>query len=376
MAAQSAVVITTLKDDGVTASTPKLTLMGRALPYPGLELEAGMNAEFTWYPGNAVATVQMLGASQKATTIKGMWKDRFLMSLTEDDPPVEVQPTAKAVIDGQQVADVRALVLAVEQMQLSGLLLKFEWGTVVRVGILTRFRQNWTRFEDCEWEMEFQWVSRGEKQSPPTVPLKPDSASFSASIQDAMARLSAALEPPSFQVIESFLATVDTAFAVIEDAATSMSDAVVKGIELTNKPDAVATRALVAADSIAGSASDIITAVEGTPVGELIKTATPEALTFGDTLIADNYSRELKAASRNLQSIVASMGDDLRASLDLDDLLAAFVARAPMDLRDISQRFYDSPDQWRTLLAYNELETSAVFIGQLILVPKIDTGAG
>ena len=59
MGSPSSLVIATLPGAPVQMS---LTLQGRALPYQGLELEGTMRAELTWYPGNGVASVQMLGA--------------------------------------------------------------------------------------------------------------------------------------------------------------------------------------------------------------------------------------------------------------------------------------------------------------------------
>jgi len=164
---------------------------------------------------------------------------------------------------------------------------------------------------------------------------------------------------------------VNAAVEVIDDAALEMSNAAVNATQLISAPQDSVARGLAASESIKESASTIVTAVEGTPPLELIKSASPGALDLGDALIADTYSREIKAASRALQAFAAATGDEMRAALDQDTLLAAFVARAPMDLRDVSQRYYNTPDEWRRLLAYNALTTSALAVGALVLVPKI-----
>ncbi len=385
MAEQSAFVIATLDTDGQTPKGDKLTLAGRALPYQGLSLEGSMRMETTWYPGNAVATIQMLGAEEKPTTITGMWKDKFLRSLTDDVIPRAVEPTAIALLNEQPLPDVDNLVKAVERMRLSGQLLKVTWGTITRIGVMSRFKQNWVRFEDVEWEMEFQWISRGEKQSPVTSSVPPEAFSFSKTMGELVDALKKAVDvgvgvvntvTVPFQVIEEFTDTVDEALSIIEGAADEMASAVDNATQLISLPQDASARALAAAESIKSSASTIITAVEGTPPLELIKTATPEALDLGDALQADTYARGIKDAARALQAFVAAQGDELRAGLDNDTLLAVFVARAPLDLRDVSQQYYNTPDQWRRLLTYNQLTTSQLNIGALVLVPKLENADG
>jgi hypothetical protein len=371
MADQSAFVIAQLAADGETTSGDTLTLIGRALPYQGFELEGSMRMETTWYPGNAVATVQMLGAEEKPTTIKGMWKDKFLRSTTDDN--VSVEPTAVARLNDQAVADVDSLVTAVERMRLAGRLVKVTWGTKVRIGILTRFKQNWIRFEDLDWEMEFQWISRGEKQSPVTSSVPPEADSFAKTMATAFARLSAAIDTATlqFQVVEDFMSQVNDAVSIIDSASQEMTSAVSNATQLISAPQDAGSRALAAAESIKEQASAIVTTVEAFPPLELVKTSTPEALDLGDALQADTFSREIKASARSLQAIASAQGDDLRASLDIDALLAVFIARGPMDLRDVSQRYYSTPDQWRRLLSYNQFASSAIEAGVMVLVPKL-----
>jgi hypothetical protein len=275
------------------------------------------------------------------------------------------------LLNGQPLASVLDAVKACEEMRLAGQVLRVAWGPLIRVGVMTRFKQNWIRFEDCEWEMEFQWSSRGEPPSPPKVTLGKGADSFAANIQAAVDRLKTALTPPSFQVIESFTDTVSAAFNVIDDASLEMASAVSNATQQLSAPQDAASRALAAGESIRQSTSTIVTAVEGSPPLELINTAHPNDLSLSDALVADNYSREIKQATRALQAVVAGEGEELRASLDADDLLAIFIARAPMDLREISQRYYDTPDEWRTLLTYNALDSSAVAIGQVVRVPRL-----
>jgi len=364
-------LIQTLDTDEQTPIKPSLTLGGRALPYQGFELEGSMRAEFTWYPGNAVATVQMLGAQEKSSTIKGMWKDRFIRSVTDEG--LAVQPDGAAVFNGQQVASVLDLANKVDQMRLSGRLLRVEWSGIIRHGIMLRFKQNWVRIEDMEWEMEFQWTSRGEVQVPPSLPATATSADFTQNLVNLVNNLHDALAAvhEGFEVIESWVAKVNSYVGMIDDAANAMVDAQHNASLLVMSPATTAQRALTASQNIKDAAAGIVTTAEGTPPFQLIKTATPTSLTLGDALLADTFARNVKAAARALQALAASQGDDLRSSLEQDILLASFIARAPMDLREVSQRYYKTPNQWRSLLTYNNFTSSRIEVGAMVLVPKL-----
>lgn len=371
MGAPSSFSITTLDDNGAPTQ-PTLVLAQRALPYPGFELEGSMRAEFTWYPGNAVATVQMLGAQEKASVIKGMWKDRFIKSITDFN--FAVSPTGIALFNDQQVFDTLDLVSKVEQIRLSGRLLEVKWDSIVRHGILTRFRQNWLRIEDLEWEMEFQWTSRGEPQSPPSLPSFPDPSSFAQNLQGLIDNIAAAIQPPlTFQVIEKFAAGISAAISVIDDAGAEMQSAVQNATRLVNQVVDAGERALAAAQSIQDAAGSIVALVEGTPPHQLIKTTDPGSLLFSDVLLADDYARTIKEQAQALQVFIAAEGDTLRASLRETTLLAAFTTRAPLDLRDVSQKYYGTSDHWRDLLDYNDLESSRLNIGTYVLVPALTT---
>ena len=370
MANQAHILITTLAADGHTASKPTLQLSGRAMPYQGFELEGTMTAEFTWYPGNPVASAQMLGSKEKATTLKGMWKDKFIRSVTDEN--IAVEPQAVALFDRQQVVSVIDLCAKVDKIRLAGQPVRVEWGELVRVGILIRFKQNWIRFEDVEWEMEFQWTSRGGKQKPVTIPHVVTASSFAKDLQTFSDNLFVALKPPAeFQAADAFVAQLDAAAADIEDAVGAVANSVANTVSLVSVVDDASARALASAESVKNAAGSIMTTVESFPPLDVIKSATPEDLTLGDALQADNYSRGIKTAARALQAFASSSGDDLRASLDKDTLLAAFVARGPMDLRDVSQRYYSTPNEWRRLLTYNALDSSRLVAGDLVLVPKI-----
>lgn len=355
-----------------TEPSRKLELRGRALPYQPFELEGSMRAEFTWYPGNAVATTQMLGAQEKPTVIKGKWKDRFIRHTTEAG--VAVTNTGLALFNGLSVADVFELSQAVEEIRLAGQEVEVTWDSHVRRGVLLRFRQSWTRREDLDWEMEFQWTSRGQAQSPVTLPANPQTLGLSAQFTDDVEVLRKALVPPAFSVVEEFTSTVLTAFSEIEDASLAVENAVRAGLALALTPVEIAERGLAAAESMRVAASNIVAAVEQFPPLQLIKRPTGDSgasVSLGDALASDVWTRAIKQAARALQATASAEADTLRTTARQESLLAVFVAKQPLDLRDVAVKYYGTQEEWRRILIYNALESSRLSAGQVVLVPRI-----
>jgi len=351
-----------------------LKLRARALPYKPFTVEGSMRADITWYPGNAVGSIQMMGAEEKPSSVNGMWKDRFIKSVTDEGGLVN--PTGIALYNEQQVADVRALANAVERIRLAGQLLRVEWGNIVREGILSRFRQTWHREEDLEWEMEFIWNSRGEQQAPVTLPLSPSPDSFAKQLRAGLDALKNALTPPEFPVLEEFSAAIDTAVQEIDDAVLEVENAVKNTVSQITSPLDAAERALAATETIATAASSIVTTCASFPPVAIVKTQNILTLGLSDALVASNYMREIAEEAKDIQLTASDQANTLRTTARQETLLASFVARAPIDLRDVSQKYYGTPDEWRRLLQYNDFESSEVAAGDLVLVPKITFADG
>lgn len=353
-----------------TGDQRTLELRGRALPYQGYELEGMMRAEFTRYPGNPVATVQVLGAEESPTTISGMWKDRFIRPV--DYLGRDVTPDGIALWQGEQVADVNELCNAVDTLRLSGQLLEVSWDEKVRVGILKRFRQRWIRREDVEFEMEFEWASRGEAESPVTFPIVPSVEDFGQQARGLFDQLQDALVAP-FEVISSFKAKMEAPVKQLEHATNAVLAASSNLASAISTPDETFARTLAAAETMKQAGSTIITAVETAPAANVMSAS--EALGLGDSLTCDTYTRTIKRTARQISVMAAEQGEQIRSQLRATDLLMTFVAREAMDLRDVAIRFYGSQADWRRLLIFNSLTTSKLTAGQLILVPKLQQAA-
>jgi len=206
-----------------TGSPPhKLELVGRALPYRPVSFEGGMRAEFTWYPGNPTATVQMLGSDEKATTINGMWKDRFITVASVFGIGF-AGGEGGVYLDGERLLDVVSIVKAVDEFRQRGQLIKFSWGPIIRQGIMTRFRHTWLRRGDVEWEMEFGWVA--QRKSPVKILFGP-----SFNLQDVANAVNDAVQAvidvvdAVFAVVEGIKGLINAAVGIIESALAAINE--------------------------------------------------------------------------------------------------------------------------------------------------------
>mgnify|MGYP001613528902 FL=1 len=83
------------------------------------------------------------------------------------------------------------------------------------------------------------------------------------------------------------------------------------------------------------------------------------------------YKRGMLRVARQMLSAAARQEADLTKRV-APDMLSHFVARADMDLREVSTRFYGDQNGWRRLMSFNQLETSRLSAGQVVFVPSRD----
>ncbi len=136
-----------------------IELRGRAMPYEGVEWEGELHTKKTVYPGNPVATIQVLGPEESETTIGGTWKDRFMPgSIVKNGNENDIDTAEKAVT-------------LFHDLRRSGKQVRVQWLTEVRTGLITRFSPKWLRATDVEWEIEFEWASMNDEVPSRTAEL-------------------------------------------------------------------------------------------------------------------------------------------------------------------------------------------------------------
>lgn len=358
----------------LTGDRRRLTLSGRALPYRPYSLEGEQRAEFTWYAGSPVATVQPLGAEEKETTIGGWWKDRFISPVATapgELPPF--LPDTPAVVSGRPIANVVELVALVDDIRRKGQLVEVTWLQTVRRGLVVGFRQTWHTLRDVEYEIRFRWSSQGDERQVANVRRDEDLSDVVDRAAAEALRLDTASSPAlGVPVDPDFAAEVNASVTRIKSSATELGDALVAMVDGAVAPVESAQRMLGLVDFVQAEAQRVIDEVYARPDRQI------EATTTLAAVAAIPIARAVAAAAANrrlARQARRNRHDAARARLRVaravePDLLAVFFARADTDLRSVSRDFYGTPDEWPRLRRFNALPGSRLRAGQLVLVPQ------
>jgi hypothetical protein len=356
----TALRITELSGEGRT-----LSLAGRALPYRPIGFSGTMRAEFTWYPGNPTATVQVLGASEDTTSINGMWKTKFLT-------PIDGTAPAIATLAGVNIGNSMDLVLAVDDIRRKGQLLEFQWDVIIRWGILTKFTYKFNNRLDVTWEMTFTWINQGEPEVPAVLSNQINLASISGAWASLQVRLQGALEFPPNEETGGLTALNDTADKVLQnisaigDTVTSTVSSATDAVDAAQRFSGVFDTTIDAAASVK---ADLDSQWESL---QFVSPDTNPNLAFYQRLVNLTWKREVYETMSASESQAALQKSDALKQIT-PDVIKTFLGREGQDLRDISTQVYGTPNEWRTLADYNGLTSSELTAGQVILAPQLAT---
>lgn len=367
----------------LTGPQNTLVLKGRALPYRGLKFRGKMRNQVTYYPGNPVGTAQMFGPDEGSTPLRGMWKDRFLSEIDENGlaliPPVPQQGIVE--LNGGVLNGVASIVEAVDGFRRRGLLLQLQWNLQIRRGFLEEFEHDWENSNDVRWEMQFRWISQGEDGTALVFTVDVPPTDIADQILSALQALQAVVLAP-FAVINQVKGAVDTAVQGISDAQQIIAETAqqitqtvanattsITGGILT--PLDAAKKTLSALSNVQSNAVAIETAITSVPARALRQSADIKQVTQEQALQAAEYGRVVKQQARAAKNLAARLSQQTAASSVAQPILASFKARAGTDLRQISNQYYGTPEQWRNVATFNGLQNSKLLIGQLLFIPQL-----
>ncbi len=343
-----------------------LTLLGRALPYRPIEFSGSMRASITYYAGNPVGTIQVLGAQEEQTTINGYWKDRFIQ--TTDFTGVLITNAGQALLNGTPVANVKLLVHFVDDFRRKGQLLEIRWDEHIRRGILTKFTTKWHNPHDAEWEMTFTWISQGEDEAPPAFMELDQQTASSDLAASAAAALASATPPTTVPASVTAFSTVEALANNVTAAIQEAEDTVARTVAKAMAPIDAAYRMLSALQRSVAAAQGFMDftqqQVDRAVIGKTIST-----VTLGQTLVASLYLRQMRVNSRSYRSVALRHREESRDRIALRSAPQVHIVQQGEDLRDVAIAFYGSADDWRRIALFNNLGGASVPPGTQILVP-------
>ena len=348
----------------LTGEGRRIELIGWASPHKPFTLSGSQRAEFTWFQGSGVASVQVLGPEEEASTLRGYWHDRYLMAGADTGEC--------ATLDDVPIANVNSLVKLFTDVRRKGQLLEVSWLTIKRHGLLTKFTETWQTFHDVEWEAEFKWTSLGETQGDQILTVREQDLS---EVAQATAADYAALRQtavPSFARAFDFTASINHKIEALRGSASSLIDAATGSANGSLGAIDTARRAVSLLTSIAGQAKDAIEAVyergDEACVG-LLGDPAKSRPTLGQTTRAARSNRRISHQARMIRHNAARARRRMIAMAS-PDLAVSFVARDDQDLREVAITYYGDAGAWRTIAAHNGMRTSKLAAGQVVMVPN------
>lgn len=362
-----------------------IVLRNRSLPYQGVAWGGEQTIDLNWFPGNPVGVVQIIGPRWKAMTVTGKWKDTMLVDESSQAELINfpaIASVATAVGAGaefggstfvggnaiplQRASRARVLRDAFTLLRKSGALLRIEWGSLVRYGVLTSDNYPHDREEDIDWEFEFTVTGDTANQPKPLAQAPENALSLLKKILAALNKVLDLLLQAVF-VQQKWRQRV---FGPVQQI-TSLVLGIVESLDL------IAGQALTTANSIPLIRSNLQAIVAST--FELVKLiddaqnagteATEAALNPVGSDLSFLFQSQIRAELVRLAAEAAAASQRL-PSPETTEIKSIYVSPGGVTLRDISREAYGTPVRWRKIAEFNSLPFSTVPRGTVVLIPN------
>lgn len=343
-----------------TGDQRTVTLTGRGLPYRPIAFGTSHRAEFTPYPGNPVRTVQGLGPQEDDSTWNGVWKDRF----------IGLYPYPVYYSQNGQLTYVQTVVDLIElfnDIVRKGQEVVVQWGPEVRRGLLTNVTRQWMTIHDVMWSFKFEWSSQNDPEVPAVLAKDTDFANAQGSLTTKVQALTDLIDD-AISVAPNRLASM-TAFVTQVGAFVGEFQATTSNALDTIMPIMDQMRRLAGImASIGDTCDDAIAFANEFPSVEQVVPTIPAS--EGPTLAVESFLRQWTTTCRDTKFLAFQTQASILRSVN-PNILVAFTARADTDLRDISTQFYQTPDEWKSLMVFNDLPSSKLIVGDTVFVPQL-----
>lgn len=326
-------------------------LNGRTMPFragAGGSVSFGkrQRTKLTWYPGNRTASQQIIGPTVPATTINGVWKERYI----GEDGPID-------------------LVELFEELCEQGSQLRVTWQTREYQGAIVAFDSfpgdPTGGLSDIRWQMTFEW-NRGDV--PATVPRLGDART---SIRDSLIS-AASLLASLGDAVETFVATVELFVGTLQSPFSPTKRELEDDVEGLAAPIRIqaeaASRSGDEPELPARTVEDASTASRDAQtrcgeIAEVIGGVFPASSTVDDSL--ETILNDAVARADVVDLSYEAMEEQFEVRERLEEIIrpAQFTtvpAIPGADLREFAVLFYGDPDDWERIAKLNGLETSLI----------------
>lgn len=383
-----------------------VTLVGRALPYRPFDLEVEQRVKVTNPAGNPQGYGTTMGPIYGSSQLSGFWKDRFVGVGAGGIPPITVtvgrsaSATHGAGNASTQVSAAQDAVQLFESICADGNLLEVTWGPIIRRGYLKKFETKTHNIHDIEWTMNFDWT--GKELSNDTVEFAPQAGQVDAArgLAGLFRDLLNILDTPGQMVTEAMesyrdtIAHIGDSMISLEEHANGLQSSLDITRDLGNLDSLLGTIA-ASADSIKNTAeasgwAGLFTDFRGqvpfsaylydqassraAGVWEAAAQRDLDAVDPELILQAQIYVAETITQARRMRDEACARATVLQYGQDCT--IGTYRSREGEDLRDVSERYYGTTSQWRTLMLFNNLQGSELYVGQVLAIPRITAQGG
>jgi hypothetical protein len=355
-----------------------IQLVGRALPLRGtMKFHGKQRVKTTFYPGNPVASQQVIGPTLEPTTFSGDLSDRYLGD-----------GQAKGLVD--LLDDLRARGCSVEvtwggSVASSGAGQSVSGSPIVRVGVISDFAFTPDRIQDITWEATFDWRSAGQAAAPAissTSKLNPrqdlgqvvDDLQMSSALWDAYRQGPAATVGVAQRLLQGAAQaqeTIETAVDAILDASAAVATATLIPTQAALRMIGACTNGIAALTQLEQNLLAI------NPLASEVRDSALDLLRFKNDIFTQLLaSRDAKERCYDARAGVQEIVEP--------DIIAEVVVTPGTDVRDLASKYYGDPELGWAIQNFNRFETSAVpppatgpsdNPGRPVRIPRIQPGA-
>jgi phage tail protein X len=386
-----------------------VTLIGPSLPFMGANWGGRNSMKTTWYPGNGdEATQQRMGPAEIPSHWSGEWnRTRFGR-----------QP-AKAVLDDGSpltIVDPETLCELLEDLFRAEMRLRVTWSVSgdspsarlkkVREGQASTWDFKYTRAQDIEWSVQWEWQSRGARTQTVTNVRDGSLDAAIAASNLAAANLKSRLIADTFnqsrdRILHSATPLTLGQLETLANAPTLLANSVARSVQqiqsqleqvgaiastLASQPASVANSAINVAKNAVSAANQFVDVMGQKPVElESVKANARDLMRaaryFGQVsdaaTLASRRAQELvdrMRAKAPIPSGAASQGPSTTSATE-GDMLAVYVTRDGDTPQRLSQRYYGSPDHAIDIMTANRLPWYQPSFpkGTALFIPKLKT---
>jgi len=344
----------------LTGSRRSVELSDRALPYRPMALPGEQRTERTHYPGNPVATIQVLGPDETTAEIRGRLKDRFFIGARA----MVALSGFDSIVPPGTTPTVQDLVNIFHTLRRSGNYVEVRWGPEVRRGVMKRFEPSWHRLDVVEWVISFEWSQIGSFVPSPFATASSDSTTDTTDLSTALSDFNAGLSDMPGGLFPNIVA---------QSIALGVSIASVT-LDLITSVAAIGGVPFVPMSQFQGVSSYASVVVSETSLmRQFLGDPPPLGLVPTDDVVSllagGTWGRDM---SYLLVALAVAAVEAREAVRDraVSDYLADEKLREGQTLRDLALEYYGSADDWTILADANGLIGSVHPAGTRVLVPR------